>query len=155
MKENTQERIEAYLEGRLGLEETHEFERDLLDPQVATLFAEELMLRELIASAPPEGPPNELVDSIILSLELEQETEETKARSRGFPRMRAVLQGMGWSIRGPAMAVSNRSGQATISGLSTMRYALGPLGSSTREKVKPAPKKKKRRWWLKILRRKK
>jgi hypothetical protein len=155
VKENTQERIEAYLEGRLGLEDTLEFERDLLDPQVATLFAEELMLRELIASAPPDGPPVELVDSIILSMELEQETAQKEPRRQGFPRMRAVLQGMGWTVRGPAMAVSGRSGQATISGLSTMRYALGPFGSSSREKVKPAPKKKKRRWWLKILRRKK
>jgi anti-sigma factor RsiW len=149
MSQELEERIDAYLEGALSPEEAERFEQELLDPEVAGLFAEALMLREMLASAPPDGPPEDLIGLIEATLEVER-AEEAETAPR-FGRTRAVLSGMSWMYRGPAMAVAPGSREA-ISGMGTVRYALGPLNRPAKPKPDKPPKKP---LWRRILWRKK
>ena len=149
MSQKLEERIDAYLEGALSPEEAERFEQELLDPEVAGLFAEALMLREMLASAPPDQPPEELIELIEASLEVER-AEEAEPVPR-FGRTRAVLSSMSWMYRGPAMAVAP-GGREAISGMGTIRYALGPLNRTAKPKPEKPPKKP---LWRRILWRKK
>ena len=149
MSQKLEERIDAYLEGALSPEEADRFERELLDPEVAGLFAEALMLREMLASMPPDQPPEELIEQIEATLEVER--AEEAARAPRFGRTRAALEGFSWMYRGPAMAVGS-GGRETVSGLGTIRYALGPLNRPAKPKTEKPPKKP---LWRRILWRKK
>ena len=149
MSQKLEERIDAYLEGALPPEEAERFEQELLDPAVAGLFAEALMLRELLAGAPPDRPPEELIERIEASLEV-QRAEDAKPVPR-FGRTRVVLSGMSWMYRGPAMAVAP-GGSEALSGLGTIRYALGPLNRPAKPKQEKPPKKP---LWRRLLWRKK
>jgi anti-sigma factor RsiW len=147
MSQKLEERIDAYLEGALSPEEAYRFEQELLDPEVAGLFSEALMLREMLASMPPDQPPEELIELIEATLEVER-AEEAEPVPR-FGRTRAALSGFSWMYRGPAMAVGP-GGRETISGLGTIRYALGPLNRPSKPKAEKPPKKP---LWRRLLRR--
>lgn len=151
------ERVEAYLSGRLGLEETARLEADLLEGgEVARMLSEELMLRELLGSMPPDAPPEGLTARIEGALPLGEAPPMPSALADQQPgRARSVLAQLGlaldgasWSLRGPAMALgpagNNTGGRATLEGMSTARYALGPLADNLPRRS--APKKKKPLW---------
>jgi hypothetical protein len=154
MSIDLEQRIDGYLEGTLSAEETTRFEQDLLKPEVAEAFSQALMLQELLAKAPPEHMPAALLERIEASLESAEHTSDEKPGR--LPRTRAVIQGLGWTLRGPALALAglSRGGQGTrgaISGLGTVRYTLGPLNRSSRQE-KPEPKPKSP-LWKRVLRR--
>lgn len=133
-----EERVDRYLEGSLDPEETVQFERDLLKPEVAQAFRKELMLRELLATTPDAEPPPHLAAEIEDALQvaaLEEEfAEPTKAeptdaepKKGRFSRIRDILSGLSWSYRGPAMAVQaagvgsySSSSQRAATGLSAV-----------------------------------
>jgi len=149
MSQKLEERIDAYLEGALSPEEAERFEQELLDPQVAGLFAEALMLREMLAGMPPDQPPGELIELIEESLDVQR--AEDAAQVPRFGRTRAVLSAMSWMYRGPAMAVAP-GGREALSGMGTIRYALGPLNRPAKPKEEKKPKKP---LWRRVLWRKK
>jgi hypothetical protein len=125
------ERIEAYLEGLLSTEESDLFERELVEPEVAEAFAEALMLRELLRTVPPEQPPDALVARLETSVFSQlQGLLEERSEPKTVSRLRTALNGVAWTWRGPglAMPVTGGGSDSVKSGLSTLRYALGPYG---------------------------
>lgn len=153
------ERVEAYLAGRLGLEETAQLEAELLKGgEVARLLSEELMLRDLLGSMPPDGAPEGLAARIEAAMPLGK-TPRTQAdlerASRGrvsavMDQLGLALGGASWFVRGPAMALgpvgNNSGGRAVMEGMSTTRYALGPLAGELDRRRARAAKKKKPLW---------
>jgi anti-sigma factor RsiW len=140
MNQELDERIEAYLDGLLSGEQAAAFERELTRPEVAAAFAEALALRQLLAEAPPEQPPAGLIEQIELDLGVAPGVPATPRRAQPgreqrLPRARAALHGLGWSLRGPALALAHAapgttardSAAAAGRGLRTVRLALGPL----------------------------
>jgi len=140
--------VESYLDGHLSPEETAGFERRLLEPAVAEAFGDALMLRALLADMPPDQAPDEL----LASLEKALVADARLARRARMPRLRAALSGMSWMVRGPAQAIptaaaaSGGQGATVRSGLSTMRYALGPLAASGPTRARPSLP-----WWRRAL----
>ena len=123
--------------------------------ELARLLSEELMLRELLGSMPPDGAPEGLAQRIEAAMLLGKAPLARADPDRGSRgRVSAVmgqlglaLGGASWSVRGPAMALgpagNNTGGRAVMDGMSTARYALGPLaGGLERRVVRPAIKKK-------------
>ncbi len=115
------ERIEAYLSGRLGLEETARLEAELLEQgEVARLFSEELMMRELLGTMPPDEAPDGLTARIEAALPLgvappmsaEQAAEEAARGNAVLEKLGLALEGASWSVRGPAMAFSALGGDS-------------------------------------------
>ena len=101
--------VDDYLEGRLPPQETQRFERALLTETVATAFREALVLRELLASMPPDAPPEALVARLEEALELQGDaSDRRRRRARSLfprlPRVEAALAGTSWALRGPALA---------------------------------------------------
>ena len=118
------ERVDAYLEGRLSLEETRAVEALLVDPEVAAVLAEQLAIRALLSELPGDAAPADLADRVIEALGMEAAApiqERRPASSSG-----AMIGGLRLALTGPG---SPRGGRAALSGLSTLRYALGPLAS--------------------------
>lgn len=122
-----EERIEAYLDGELDNRAAAEVEAALVDPAVAELLSEELMLRELLASMPPEAPPDELIARLEDSLGVGTGfTAEVKSQ------LRAVFAGSGRAVSGSALAakalvaarMSLAGARLAASGVSTMRTSL-------------------------------
>lgn len=139
---------ESYLDGLLPPQETAAFERRLLEPAVADAFREALMLRALLAEMPPDAAPEELVASLEAALVADVRLVRKAAR---MPRLRAALAGMSWMVRGPAQALAPASAasggpEATAKGLSTLRYALGPLAQATPKLPRPSGT-----WWKRLL----
>jgi len=140
--------VESYLDGLLSPEETAQFERRLLEPVVADTFREALMLRALLADMPPDQPPEELVAALEAALVADVRLARKAAR---MPRLRAALSGMSWMVRGPAQAIGatgSASGAPVTpvrDGLSTMRFALGPLAGGLGRAQQP------RSWWRRAL----
>ncbi len=143
--------VESYLDGLLSPEETALFERRLLEPAVADAFREALMLRALLANMPPDQPPQELVAALEAALVADVRLARKAAR---MPRLRAALSGMSWMVRGPAQAIgaasasSGEQGSPLRDGLSTMRYALGPLAAGGGVR---ANQDRARPWWRRAL----
>jgi hypothetical protein len=141
--------VESYLDGLLSPQDTARFERRLLEPAVADAFREALLIRQLLADMPPDQPPAELVASLEAALVAHPDLVRKAMR---LPRLRAALSGMSWMVRGPALALpaaaAARGGsQAPVrEGLSTLRYALGPLAVGSGQR-KPAG----RSWLRRIL----
>lgn len=140
--------VESYLDGLLSLAETAAFERRLLEPAVAEAFREALMLRALLADMPPDTAPEALVASLEAALVADVRLARKAAR---MPRLRAALAGMSWMVRGPAQALgpaSTASGgsEAVEAGMSTWRYALGPLAQRTPKLPRPSGT-----WWKRLL----
>ncbi len=159
MNQELDDRIEAYLDGLLSGEQAAAFERELTRPEVATAFSETLALRGLLAEAPPEQPPAGLIEQIEQALGVAPGATGAPRRpersgEQRLPRARAALRGLGWSLRGPALALANAapttaardSAAAAGQGLRTVRYALGPLQRGRAEAEKPPqPNKPKSR----------
>lgn len=141
--------VESYLDGLLSPEETAQFERRLLEPAVADAFREALMLRALLADMPPDQAPAELVAALEAALVADVRLARKAAR---MPRIRAALSGMSWMVRGPAQAIpaasaaSGGPGTPVRDGLSTWRYALGPLATGGGTRAKPS-----RPLWRRVL----
>ena len=151
------ERVEAYLSGRLGLEETARLEAELLQGgEVSRLLSEELMLRELLGSMPPDEAPDGLTERIERAMPLGQappdlSRQQPRGRTRSvLGQIGLALGGASWSVRGPAMALgpagNNTGGRAVMEGMGTARYALGPLAGDLERRLAAAPKKKKPLW---------
>jgi len=153
MQRSPEERIDAYLEGTLSRQEVDQFERDLAEkPDLARALSEELLLREVLHAMPPLEPPDGLEDRIALALGAVV-AEEQKKENELLPRLRSALGVASWSVRGPAVAfggVGNVGDMArpAVSGLSQMRWVLGPLAA--REKPAPPPPKP---LWGRVLKR--
>jgi hypothetical protein len=166
------ERIQAYLDGVLSVEETARFERDLANPEVARLFGEELFLRELMRDLGPEVPAG-LAERITAQLPLAHHERPSRlgrvravltgadlvARSRQalggvtdvdwVVNSRAALEGAGWMVRGPSIAFTG--GPGMVGGreaLSGVRAALGPLAPAPRP---AAPPKKRKPLWRRAI----
>jgi anti-sigma factor RsiW len=139
--------VERYLDGQLDPEETAQFERRLMDPAVSEAFGEALMLRQLLAELPPDQAPEELVRQLEEALEVDPGGQRRRTR---LLRVRAALDGLSWAVKGPAQALSAGSPTASAApaaaGLSTMRYALGPLG-----KQRGAPTAPRKPLWRRVL----
>lgn len=154
------ERVAAYLDGRLSLEQTARLEAELAQGgEVARLLSEELMLRELLSSMPPDAPPEGLIERIEAACpggprsdgrEGRAQTREPGRLSKLFRPAGLALSGVSWTLRGPALAVGpasagGSSGRATLEGLATARFALGPLNAERERRQRP-PKPKKPLW---------
>jgi anti-sigma factor RsiW len=141
-----EELADAYLDGDLSREEAMAFERDLaVRPETAAALSSALALRELLAGLPPLAPPKGLTDRIAGALPLRRETAKRAAGApEGHSAAGAALAGVSWLFRLPAMAAMGAAATATStgSGISQVRWALGPLGASQA----PAPRPKRPLW---------
>ncbi len=147
-------RCDAYLDGDLPRDEALAFERDLaVRPELAEALASALALRELLAALPPLAPPPGLSARIARALPLRRERKE-KAAAAGEPSPAgAVLAGISWLYRVPAMAAQGVAGSAATAGagLSQVRWALGPLGAQV-PGFEPEPRPRPRRpLWRRLL----
>lgn len=130
-----EERADAYLDGDLPREEALAFERALaVRPEVAEALATALSLRELLASLPPVAPPPGLADRIARALPLPPPARRRARGERAGSPARAVLDGLGWTFRGTALATMGAAAPAASasSGLAQLRWALGPLAPAPR-----------------------
>lgn len=125
------DRIESYLDGLLNDAETHRFEQDLLKEDVAALFREVLLMRELLGELPPAEPPEGLVDRIEAALAVapaRQKAFEMQSREEttGFwSALKTAFRWPGYSMSG--MAGGAEALKSALSGIGTIGYALGPL----------------------------
>ncbi len=100
------ERCEAYLEGVLDSDVAAAFERSLVRPEVATVFREALLLRELIRASTADDAPAGLEARIAARLGLDVETVKEKLRTARFVRTRTALRDMSWVVRGPGLVMA-------------------------------------------------
>lgn len=158
MDQQMDQRIERYLNGALGPDETIRFEQELAEPEVFRAFQEALFIRELFKRG-PAGVPEGLVQQIQDALGVEQldlDDEKTVTQVRGV--LGNILEGAGWMVRGPAMTWQAAAGDGTataamVDGLSTVSWALG-TGRSGRGEKSEQPKKRAL-WKRLVLRRRK
>lgn len=166
--EELERRCHDYLEGRLSGDETSRFERELSRPTHLEVFGQTLALRELLQSMGPQDAPEGLVERIQADLGVAAGQAADRLPAKGRSRepnaavatVQASLLGLGWMLRGPAMAAtaavgSNGGGRETLSGLGTMRYSLGPLSTQTFRRAPEAKRPRKPLWRhaLKLVRR--
>jgi len=131
MNQILSERVEAYLDGRLSDEDTHRFEQDLSQPDVAGAFSEAMLLRDLLSDLPPDTPPPGLTARIEAALNLGAASVSAKVKT-GRGRLGNVIDAFGWGLRWPRYALDGMTNMTqglrqSISGLNTIGYALGPL----------------------------
>lgn len=108
--------IGRYLDGGARPGERAAVERALLDEAGAQLLAEELLLRHLLAHAPPEVPPEAVVarwEAAVLGQVAAENAENTVAD--GW--FDTALDVFGWSVRGPALAMNTAGARAARDGL--------------------------------------
>jgi anti-sigma factor RsiW len=148
-----EELADAYLDGDLLREEAMAFERDLaVRPETAAALSSALALRELLAGLPPLAPPKGLTDRIAGALPLRREKAKRAAGAPGsddgHSAIGAALAGVSWVFRLPAMAAMGAAATATStgSGISQVRWALGPLGAPQAPEPRP-----KRPLWRRVL----
>ncbi len=128
MNQALEQRIEAYLDGHLGIDEADALERSLSDPETARAFGQALMLRELLRDLPPESPPHGLVDKIQRAMALRQVDEQSAS---GFNNdISSMLQALGWMFWGPAQSLTglgtlSHSARASLSGVSSIGRTVG------------------------------
>ena len=133
------DRIESYLDGLFDEAETRRFERDLLKEDVAVLFREVLLMRELLGELPPAEPPEGLVNRIEAALAVapdRQKASEMQSReeTRGFwSALKIGFRWPGYSKAG--MAGGTEAFNSAVSGIRTIGYALGPLRAPLRNGV--------------------
>jgi hypothetical protein len=122
------DRIENYLDGILDEAETHRFEQDLLKEDVAALFREVLLMRELLGELPPVEPPEGLVNRIEAALAVapaRPKAVATPSREETTGFWSALKTGFRWP--GYSMAGGTEALKGSLSGMGTIGYALGPL----------------------------
>lgn len=158
MDEQLDQRIERYLSGALGADETIQFEQELADPGVFRAFQEALFIRELFkrgSAGVPEGLVQQIQDALGVE-QLDLDDEKTMGQVRGV--LGNILDGAGWMVRGPAMTWQAAAGDGTataamVGGLSTVSWALGTGRAGQSEKSeRPA---KRALWKRLVLRRRK
>ena len=133
------DRIESYLDGLLDEVQTHRFEQDLLKQDVAALFREVLLMRELLGELTPAEPPEGLVNRIEAALAVApagQKAFERKSREATTGFWSALKSGFRW----PGYSMSGMAGgtealKSSLSGIGTIGYALGPLRAPLRKGV--------------------
>ena len=154
MDVDLEQSVEDYLDGLLSAKSANWLEHNLIRPEVAAVFTEALILRELLRAAGPEDLLEGLVERIEDAVLSQLPRERRRSLLSGGTR--SILSGLSWAVRGPAMAVPSGSGgtRETLSGLGTVRYTLGPLANLPATQ-KAAPKEKKRPLWRRVLRRRK
>ncbi len=141
MSAELRDQIARYIDGRASSRERAALERAMVDHDVARLFAEELLLRDLLRHAPPEVPPEQVVarwEAAVLG-ELDLASEDTPG---WFSQ---ALEGLGWTVRGPAMSLAASGATARLA-MSTLRSGLPSRGDT----LATAPKAKKA-WWRRAL----
>jgi|GEM_PF-3033893 len=145
-----EERVDAYLDGLLSRAEARQLEAELMDPDVSQVLAEAVALRELLAEAGPDMPPDGLMERIEASLGVDPHTELLTAprkapKRRRFLALRGVLGGFAWSVRGPALATA--PAQSASGGLKTVGYTAAPLNAIRAHDAAPP-----RPMWKRVLR---
>ncbi|TNF30258.1 MAG: hypothetical protein EP329_14015 [Deltaproteobacteria bacterium] len=145
-----EERVDAYLDGLMTRAEARQLEAELTEPAVGRVLAEAIALRELLAEAGPDLPPEGLMERIEASLGVDPHTELLTAprkpeRRRRFETLRSVLGGFAWTVRGPALAAA--PAQSASGGLKTLGYTVAPIEALRRHD--PAPP---RPMWKRVLR---
>ncbi len=138
-------RIEDYLDGVLCPAETDRLERELCEPEAARALGEALMLRELLASAPPHEVPEGLVDRIESELGV---AISSKGRRGLVPvpglsgPASGVLEGASWALRWPSMMMS--AAPAATAGPRQTMQAMRSLTDPLREALPERPARPKR-----------
>lgn len=129
-----EERIAAYLDGDLDPAGVRAVEEALVDPTVAALLSEELMLRALLGSMPPDGLPSTLVPRLESGLGVQQGwTEQAKRRViAARPRPSDAVAAARWGLAGATAARSALS--AAQAGLRWARVLRRPV-----PRAKPGP----------------
>jgi hypothetical protein len=131
------DRIERYLDGLLDEAQTHRFEQDLLMEDMAALFREVLLMRELLGELPPAEPPEGLVNRIEAALAVapaRQKAVETPSRQETTGFWFALKTGFRWpGYSMPALAGGAEALKSALSGIRTIGYALGPLRAPLRK----------------------
>lgn len=136
-KMDAYERIESYLDGLLDEEKTRDFEQDLLKADVAALFREVLLMRELLGELPPAEPPEGLVERIEDALSVATASQKASAmkvreKTRDFwSVLKTGFRWPGYSLAG--MPGGTEALRNSVSGLRTIGYALGPLRDPIRK----------------------
>ena len=139
-REQLERRIEAYLDGALDPEQTAAFERELVKPKVARALEQALAQRDVLSRDAGDGPPPptgaariERGDGATVKTSLQRaraapaNADAPTRRQRGPSALEAALHGTSWIVRGPAMAFTAPGTKAALSGLASVRFALGPL----------------------------
>ncbi len=114
--------VGRYLDGGARPGERRAVERALLDDAVAEVFAEELLLRHLLRHAPPDVPPEAVVARWEAAVLGQVAEDADAARADGPGWFDSALDAVGWSLRGPSLAVSTAGARAARTGLSTVLY---------------------------------
>lgn len=136
MSDALREQVARYLDGAATARERAALEAALLDEAVARVFAEELLLRDLLRHAPPEVPPEEVLarwEAAVLG--------QLDADADALGWLAQAVEALGWSVRGPALSLSTAGAESARAGLSTVRYSV-PRGD------RPA----RPPWWRRVLR---
>jgi len=136
MSDDVKARIARYIDGVATAKERAALERALIDDEVARLFAEEMLLRDLLRRAPPDVTPAEVIarsEAAVLG-ELMVDDEEVPG---WFTQ---ALDAVGWSIRGSAMPFRAAGLEPARMGWSTLRHGM-PVS-------REAPRKP---WWRRAL----
>ncbi|MCA9542393.1 MAG: hypothetical protein KC620_26030 [Myxococcales bacterium] len=136
MSDALRDQIVRYLDGAASASERAALERSLLDDAVARLFAEELLLRDLLRHAPPEVPPAEVMARWEAAV-LGELGAEDQPEARWFSQ---VMETIGWSLRGPALSINTAGTGQARRGLATLLY-----GVPVRREPPPKP------WWRRAL----
>ncbi len=147
-------RIEEYLDGTLGVDESMQLERELALPEVAKAYQEALLIRTLIKShvVVPEGLEARIGEMLAEGTELISGAPVQEASSA-----RTVLESMAWAWKGPAMALPGplqapAGMESAKVGANAMRFMLPPI-DALRSQPEAPKKRPKRPLWRRLLRR--
>lgn len=140
MTRTLQEYVEDYLNGQLSDEENRQFEKDLFHTEVAAVFREALIMRELLTNLPLDEPPSGLVKRIETSLGLDSSPPTGEEKQKGASSLGQIISGFRWALRWPGYALGG------ISGMKTMGYSLGPLKEPVSERIDSIRLPKKPLW---------
>lgn len=130
-KMDVYDRIENYLDGLLDEEKSRCFEEDLLKKDVAALFREVLLMREVLRELPPAEPPEGLgqrTEAALSVVPASRKASDTQSEEspRGFwPALKAAFRWPLYSMAG--MPGGTGALRNSVNGLRTIGYALGPL----------------------------
>lgn len=155
MNADLEERVWAYLDGELDDVEIGRFERDLLNPHVAQVFSETLMLRELLRADGPDDAPAEWIAETEKAVLRDAGLPDSALKRRLFGRTRAALNGMAWALRGPSLAAAGGLDQTrdALSEIGHTKYSLGPLADMSLARDAEKAAKPRRSLLRRMLRR--
>lgn len=117
MSDDLRQAIGRYLDHTASPAEVARVEQALVSDEAAQIFAEELLLRDLLRHAPPEVPPAEVVARWEAAIIGELDVEDAPS---WFGQ---TLDLLGWSMRGPALSASTGADLARV-GFDSLRYSM-------------------------------